>query len=342
LKMSKRARNRIIIGTSIVVILVISFVVLATLPGGAKTLDLSATLSEITGVVEVRNSTQDNYSTVDDGYILKMIQQLQTQQQSKVKLDLSTGSIVRIGQSTIFSLAQTQEASSNSISLLALQLGKIWIVLKGGSINVNTPGGLASVRGSYMSVWVEPGTNIITEMCLEGHCAFQNNAGTVELTSAQKIISTDPNVLPVVQPMDMSDIQSWLDNCPESAAIIPSILYLIATSTPTATPEITPTLTATPTFTVTPSPTATSTPYGWVNSLTATYSYYLTATSVYGTGTTTATATPTKTATLPIYQKATSTPAPTNPAPRPTQPPPPAPTATSVPPAPTATRSAYP
>ncbi|MFZ2097446.1 MAG: FecR domain-containing protein, partial [Anaerolineales bacterium] len=193
----------------------IGLVAIIAFPGGAKNLNLSAKLSEIAGIVEVRNSVQENYNLVNDGYTLNMVQQLQTQQQSKVRLDLSTGSIVRLGQSTIFSLAQTQDASSSGLSLLTMQLGKMWIVLKGGSIDVNTPGGLASVRGSYISVWVDPDTNFITVMCLEGHCNFTNNAGTVELTSAQKVISIDPNILPVVQPMDMSDIQSWLDNCPE-------------------------------------------------------------------------------------------------------------------------------
>lgn len=336
--MSKRMRNLLIIGTTVGVILVIAVVAIATIPGGAKNLDLNAKLSEVTGIVEVRNSIQENYSPVNDGFILKMVQQLQTQLQSKVRLDLSTGSIVRLGQSTIFSLAQTQAANTSGLSLLAMQLGKMWIVLKGGSIDVSTPGGLASVRGSYMSVWVEPETNIITVMCLEGHCSFKNNAGTAELTSAQKVISTDPNVLPVVLPMDMADIQSWLDNCPESAAIIPSILYLIATSTPTATPEITPTVTATPTITHTPTSTVRGGPAGQ----TATYRYMLTATALYGTRTATPTRTPSPTPTLPGF-RATKTPVPTQSGPQPTQPPPPVPTATQPPPPPpTDTPAPYP
>jgi len=332
--MSKRTRNRLIIGTMLGVIVVVVVVAIMTFPSGAQNLDLNATLSEIVGNVGVRNTVQENYNPVDNGYILKMVQQLQTQEQSKVRLDLSTGSIVRLGQSTIFSLAQSQAGNSTGLSLLTIELGKMWIVLKGGSIDVKTPSGLASVRGSYMSVWVEPSTNIITEMCLEGHCSFQNNAGTVELTSAQKIISTDPNILPVVQPMDMADIQSWLDNCPEAADIIPTILPLIATDTPTATLEITPTLTATPTATLTPTPTFVGGPAGQ----TATYSYLLTVTATYATGT--VTNTPTSTATVPVRRK---TPTPTSvnnppPPPRPTntQPPPP------PPPPPTNTPAPYP
>ncbi len=337
--MNKRKRSRIIIGTTIgavLVIVVIGVIVFLARPTSAQAVDITARLSEILGLVQVRNNPQAQYGQVSDGYILKEIQQLQTLAQSKVRLDLSTGSIIRIGQSTVFTLDPPPASSGSGLSLLSVTLGKLWIVLRGGSIDVNTPGGLASVRGSYMSVWVDPQTHAIEIMCLEGHCSYKNLAGTVALTSAEKIIATDPNVLPVVQPMDMNDIQSWLDNCPESATIIPSILSLIATSTPsvTAEPTPTPTLTETPTAT----PTATGTP-----------------TLATGLGTptlSTETSTPSSTPTAAGLPTQSNTPAPTSTArpqptstqgvrptatqPRPTSTPPPQPTSTPVP-QPTAT-----
>jgi hypothetical protein len=252
----------------IVVCLVISAVIIAKLPLGSKTLDLSAALSEMAGVVVVRNSDQAPYNPVKNGFLLKSTMQLQTKEQSRVRLDLSTGSIVRLGQLTIFSLATEQTGAQGGLSQIEVQAGRIWVILKGGSLNVNTPAGLASVRGSYMSVWVEPNTNRITVCCLEGQCGYQNTAGDVDMTSGQKIVSSNMNIVPPVEKMDQTDVQSWLDNSPEAVAIVPQITGLVASSTPTATTTFTvsptttvsPAASASPTLLATLPPTATVTP----------------------------------------------------------------------------------
>ncbi len=180
----------------LVVCLVISVVVIIKLPLGSKTIDLSAGLSEIAGVVVVRNTNQAPFDPVNNGFLLKSTMQLQTKEQSRVRLDLSTGSIIRLGQLTVFSLANEQTGAQGGLSQIEVQAGRIWVILKGGSLNVNTPAGLASVRGSYMSVWVEPATNRITICCLEGKCGYQNTAGDVEMTSGQKIVSSNMNAVP--------------------------------------------------------------------------------------------------------------------------------------------------
>ncbi len=265
---SKPLRTRKVVLLSIIAILVIalaiSMVIIAALPSGSKSLNLSAALSEIVGVVEARNAAQDPYNQVNNGFVLKPAMQLQTKEESKVRLDLSSGSIVRLGQLTIFSLA-SQEAGAGGVLSIGLQAGRVWIILKGGSLDVTTPAGVASVRGSYMSVWVEPKTNRITVTCLEGKCNFKNAAGSVELTSGQKIISSDTNVVPPIEKMDQMDVQSWLDNSPEATAIVPLISSLIASSTPEAsstpqassTPPLAPT---SPIETATNAPTATTAP----------------------------------------------------------------------------------
>ena len=265
---SKRLSIRKVVLLSItavlVIALVISVVIIATLPSGSKPLNLSAALSEIVGVVEVQNSAQDPYTPVNNGFVLKSTMQLQTKEESKVRLDLSSGSIVRLGQSTIFSLESQQAGAQGGLSI-GLQAGRVWIILKGGSLDVTTPAGVASVRGSYMSVWIEPNTNRITVTCLEGTCSYTNTAGVVELTSGQKIISSDTNIVPPIEKMDQTDIQSWLDNSPEAAAIVPLISSLLASSTPPASstpqPSSTPPLAPTSTIeTATNAPTATTAP----------------------------------------------------------------------------------
>ncbi|MDR3575245.1 MAG: FecR domain-containing protein [Anaerolineaceae bacterium] len=246
---------------SVLVILLVCVAVFALLPSSSKANDLSAKLSEIAGVVQVKNSDQNQYNPVDDGFLLKTKMDLQTKEESRVRLDLSAGSIIRLGPLTIFSLDQQQSSSQGPLSNIALQAGRVWIILKGGSLDVNTPAGLASVRGSYMSVWVNPNNNSIEVCCLEGQCGYTNSAGNVDMKSGQKIVSSNIKVLPPVQKMDQTDVQSWLDNSPESVAMVQQIASIVATSTPsltnTATITLTPTLTIT--STPTPSPTVTMT-----------------------------------------------------------------------------------
>ncbi len=250
MKIMKPARILIIVVVSVLVIAGIGIVILSAIPAGAKNIDLSAKLSEIAGVVEVRPGPQTQYNPVNNGYVLRLIQQLQTQEQSKVRLDLSTGTIIRLAQMTTFSLNTPAADNSTGISNIELQVGKVWIVLKGGSLDVNTPRGLASVRGSYMSVWVQSSTNNIIVCCLEGSCTFKNNSGVVNLTTGQKIISSDINTKPLIQPMDQADMQDWSNNSPESASVVTQVSGLAATSTPTLLP--TPAATSTPLPTVEP------------------------------------------------------------------------------------------
>ncbi|MFZ2097445.1 MAG: FecR family protein [Anaerolineales bacterium] len=224
----------IIVLLSLVAIAIIGVLIFVALPTRANIIDFSAKLSEILGVVEVRNSEQDQYNPVNNGFILKKVMQLQTKEESRVRLDLSSGSIIRLGQMTVFSLDPPNPLSNGVLSNIELQVGRVWIVLKGGSLEVNTPRGIASVRGSYMSVWVKSSSDDIIVCCLEGSCTYQNDGGIVYLTTGQKIISSDTNVKPTAQPMDQADMQDWRDNSPESSAIVSQVAPLVVTSTPTS------------------------------------------------------------------------------------------------------------
>jgi hypothetical protein len=258
----KPLSKRKIVILSIIAIVVIGLVIIIFSPSSAKSLNLSAALSELTGIVQVRDAAQAPYVQVNDGFQLKQNMLLQTKEQSRVRLTLSTGSIIRLGQLTIFSLESQTPATQGGLLSIGLQAGKIWIVLKGGSLDVTSPAGLASVRGSYMSVWIEP--NRITITCLEGKCAFKNTAGSVNMTSGQKVIWPNATNTLTVEKMDQADVQDWLDNVPEAAQIIAQISGLLASSTPppTPTPTSSPLPTQQPTPTSTIKPTSTLAPTG--------------------------------------------------------------------------------
>ena len=181
---------------------------------------LTARLSEISGDVRKRQPGEDEFSEAENGLILQVQGQLRTVDKSRVRLDLSTGSIIRLGESTIFKLEGLDEETEDPLTRLQLEAGKLWVILKGGQIEIETPSGLAAVRGSYMSVQVDPQSGEVTITCLEGNCALENEAGNVELVAGQAAVISNINVPPKVELMTEEDVEEWLFFNPEATIVI--------------------------------------------------------------------------------------------------------------------------
>ncbi|MBN1302859.1 MAG: Ig-like domain repeat protein [Anaerolineales bacterium] len=240
--------------------------------GVEKEAPISATMSELSGSVLVRGPLDEAYTDGFIGYVLLPYGQVMTKTASRVRLDLSNGSIIRLSADTLFSLQPTEQESGNLLQRLRLDLGKLWVILNGGSLEVQTPSGLASVRGSYMSVSYDPETGEVKVTCLEGTCALENEDGRVELTAGMTAVITNAGGPPVIGEMDEADIQEWLENNPEATLVIP---LLTATSTAytatsaaftaTAMTATSAALTATAmAYTATPVPTSTQVITGYV------------------------------------------------------------------------------
>ena len=134
----------------------------------------TATLSELQGSVEIMNPGQTEVTPAGDGMTITEGGQIQTGEDGRVRLDLSTGTMIRLAPNTSFLLASNAETEDGLFTRIQLAAGRIWIVLTGGSMDVETPSGVASVRGSYMSVWVDPETEDVWVTCLEGWCQAEN------------------------------------------------------------------------------------------------------------------------------------------------------------------------
>jgi FecR protein len=186
-------------------------------PGGEG--GLSATVTDITGPVEVRANQDSSFTKAVPGFVLELLGQAQTQTAGKVRLDFSTGTIVRLGPNTLFTL-QPAEAAAQGLGIrLKMTLGKIWVILNGGTLHVDTPSGVAAVQGSYLSVTIGPDGHLrIT--CLEGDCTESTNGGTVYIVGGQTAEADGPDDPPRVGVMTAQDYQDWFDNSPESASLV--------------------------------------------------------------------------------------------------------------------------
>jgi hypothetical protein len=145
----------------------IGIMLLAACKQEAAPTSLSAALSELTGKVDMKAADSDTFKPADANSVLEANGQVQTGDDGRVRLDLSTGTIIRIASSSSFTLTSNEESEVGLLTKIKLETGKIFIILNGGRAEVETPSGVASVRGSYMEVSVEPETGDVYVTCLK-------------------------------------------------------------------------------------------------------------------------------------------------------------------------------
>ncbi len=191
-----------------------------------STATLSAGIKEITGTVGVKQAGATSFTPATTNSTLQQDGSVQTGSDGRVRLDLSTGTIIRLSPSSLFTLVSNKPSNNSWLSTFQLNIGRVFIILNGGSVDVNTPSGVASVRGSFESITADPVTHNVTVTCLEGHCSASNPAGSVDLTSGEKTVlfhldpATGQYTPPGVEPMSPEDYQNWLNENPEAQAII--------------------------------------------------------------------------------------------------------------------------
>jgi hypothetical protein len=211
---------------------------------------LSATLSEIAGKVDIKQAGQEDFAPASAGSMLEVDGQIQTGDDGRARLDLTSGTIIRVAPSSLFTLTANDKVDGGFATDIKLELGKIFIILNGGTADVETPSGVASVRGSYMKVEVDLVTLDVYVTCLEGHCSAENPAGGVDFEQGQKTIlfQKDPVTgnwtIPNVEPMTPDEFQEWLDENPEAQDLFDqamATMTALAKPTETAVPTAPPT-----------------------------------------------------------------------------------------------------
>ena len=233
-------------------VLVALSLIFASCKPQTDTTALSAALSELAGKVEVKQAGKDAFVPASADTPLQVNGQVQTGDDGRARLDLSSGTIVRVAPSSLFTLSSNDPVDGGLATKIKLDLGKIFIILSGGSADVETPSGVASVKGSYMKVEVDSVTHNVYVTCLEGDCGASNESGSVHFSQGQKTIlfAQDPATgnwtAPIVGDMTPDDFQDWLDENPEVKDLFDQAMgTLTAIAQPTEVPSDTPTATAT-------------------------------------------------------------------------------------------------
>lgn len=176
-----------------------------------------AILSEFENEVAVRATADGEFIPAVIDFALQQGGSLQTGETGRARLDLMPeGTIIRVAPNSAFTLPTITEEDGAPKTSIELFFGKIFVLLNGGSLDVQTPSGVASVRGSLLSVSYDPETGRVQAACLEGHCALENEDGEeIELEEGESGLVDENGELLEFDGIDQEEVQDWLEEAPE-------------------------------------------------------------------------------------------------------------------------------
>jgi hypothetical protein len=190
----------------------------------------AAKLSELKNVVESRPSSDADWQAAVDGAQVAAGGGVKTGDDSRVRLDISDGTILRLAPQTEFELKMFSPEAADPVTQFTLVAGKMWVAvtaaLGGGSFDVETPVGVATVRGSFMSIEYYPGNGQMIASCLEGLCRLTSSATSnfTDLKTGEQAgipgFGQDPTPPKLI---DIAQIQDWAAEFPEAASHVATI-----------------------------------------------------------------------------------------------------------------------
>ena len=250
--MKKTERFRFIV---MLIVLASLTVVCANLDsGGQEAVQVTAAIKEFSGRVQVLKASEGEFRAATVDTMLETNDQVLTGEDGRARIDLSDGTIIRLSPLSNFVLTAVETTDAGTLTRLQLNIGRLWIILKGGVVEVDTPSGLASVRGSYLHVWVDPLAEETNVTCLEGECALGNDLGAVSLVAGQTAKISGSGDAPEAGKMTHEDVEEWLDSNPEATLVVVPLTATVAAGEGEPLPQLE-TNTPTPTKTVGPTPT---------------------------------------------------------------------------------------
>ncbi|MBV6397504.1 MAG: hypothetical protein HFACDABA_03118 [Anaerolineales bacterium] len=185
-------------------------------PSPVPTPSRRAELSQVEPLVQARVSDEVAFSAAAPGITLPVGGEAQTGEEGRARLDLAPdGTIIRLAPNTHFALSKLDEEAGNPFTDLELFFGQLYILLSGGELQVQTPAGVASVRGSMMGVSYDHAAETMIVTCLEGHCSLQNEGGRIELVAGQAADIIRGNLARGPRSLTDGELYGWLENAPE-------------------------------------------------------------------------------------------------------------------------------
>lgn len=178
-----------------------------------------AVFNEIENKVMARVLSTETFVPASVGMSLLAGGEAETGVDSRARLDfLPENTIVRLGPNSFLTISKPDAEDNKPQTTIEFFFGKIFILLTTGSFQVDTPTGVATVRGSLLSVEYDPEENLLIASCLEGHCALENKDGKkIELIAGEFSYIKDGSAPFLPERIGREEIREWLSQVPELA-----------------------------------------------------------------------------------------------------------------------------
>jgi len=200
----------------------------------------SATLSELVGEVNGRARPDEALAPVSVGFQLEIGGEVRTGSEARARLDFSDQSIVRLSANSAYTLQSVRQADDGAVlARLKLTAGRIWVSLFGGELEVETPLGVASVRGSFAVFTYDPGDpndpndDVLVIDCIEGDCGARSPSINEQLSNMERLVLGNQTVLRLT--LTGQDVLDFLRENPESQRVIATLTAAPPVNTPTET-----------------------------------------------------------------------------------------------------------
>jgi len=221
-------------------------------------IDASVTITDIQGGVQVRTSPAAAVTPAVLGQTLPIGSSLQTDASGQATLEFPDGSLIRIASGTTFQLVEVGNTASNPNTAVKLNLGTLFIYVQAALgqrvFDVQTPAGVASVRGSYMRVDYYPESDTVILTCLETQATCilvdVHDGITLTMTNGKRGIIIFGQPFGQVEGLTSEDLEDFLTAIPAAIQVVP-VVFPNGTPTPgssrTPLPNATPTTACVPT-----------------------------------------------------------------------------------------------
>lgn len=206
----------------------------------------TALVSELRNAVELHAADSTDWQAAAEGQTLAAGGGVRTGENARARVDISDGTILRLTANTEFELTTLSPEADNPVTKWTLNAGHIFIqvtkALGVGSFEVDTPNGVATVRGSLMGVEYHPANAHMIITCLEGECTLTQPATgqSTTLTAGQQTgirgLGNDPRPAGTIDSVRLGE---W-------AQFFPEVLTIVTTITPGPPPTATLVFTPTP------------------------------------------------------------------------------------------------
>lgn len=188
----------------------------------------SAQVSELENTVEARASSDAEWEAASEGTEIPTGGGVRTGEDARAKVAVTDGTILRLAPNTELELSELSPAITDPVTKITLAAGKLWTVVTGlgnGGFEIESPSGVATVRGSFMSVEFYPINGQMIATCLEGLCRLTGRRGVfTDLRTGQQsgIPGFDEDPTPP-KDLDIRQLEDWQDNFPEAQDIVVTI-----------------------------------------------------------------------------------------------------------------------